>query len=183
MGYKYDSFLNKGREQDSGDQNNKGYFATEDALNAAYPVGQNGWYAIVGTTDTIWVWDGDTSAWVNTHNASVQSDWNQTDNTKLDFIKNKPALSITGNVITIGGNSITIPQNNKGYFANETALRAAYPTGQNGWFAFVGKILWTWNQNDWRCSQEQANWTQSDNTQVDFIKNKPVIDLNYDVIP
>lgn len=48
----------------------KGYFATPAALTAAYPTGQNGWWAIVGTTDTIWVWDGDTSAWVDTGDVS-----------------------------------------------------------------------------------------------------------------
>jgi hypothetical protein len=27
------------------------------------PVGENGWWAVVGTTDTIWTWDSDTGAW------------------------------------------------------------------------------------------------------------------------
>ena len=29
------------------------------------PTGQNGQWAIVGATDTIWIWDSDTSAWVD----------------------------------------------------------------------------------------------------------------------
>ena len=41
----------------------KGFFATDTVLSTKYPVGKNGWYAIVGTTDSIWVWDADTSAW------------------------------------------------------------------------------------------------------------------------
>lgn len=45
--------------------NDKWYFATEAALNSAYPTWQNGWYATVGTTDTMWVWDWDTAAWVD----------------------------------------------------------------------------------------------------------------------
>jgi hypothetical protein len=45
--------------------NDKGWFVNEAALIAAYPAGQNGWYAIIGDTDTVWVWDGDTAAWVN----------------------------------------------------------------------------------------------------------------------
>jgi len=45
---------------------NKGWFANPTALTTAYPTGQNGWYAIVGSTDTVWVWDADTSAWVDT---------------------------------------------------------------------------------------------------------------------
>lgn len=44
---------------------NKGYYATEAALNAAHPTGVNGDWAIVGVTDTVWIWDGDTSAWVD----------------------------------------------------------------------------------------------------------------------
>jgi hypothetical protein len=43
----------------------KGWFATEAALNAAYPTGQDSWHAIVGATDTVWVWDSGTSAWVD----------------------------------------------------------------------------------------------------------------------
>lgn len=53
--------------------NDKGYFATESALNTAYPVGENGWFAVVGSTDTIWVWDGGTSAWVDSGNSSSGS--------------------------------------------------------------------------------------------------------------
>ncbi|MFX0132494.1 MAG: hypothetical protein ACFFDN_02490 [Candidatus Hodarchaeota archaeon] len=33
----------------------KGFFATESALNIAYPTGTSGDYAIVGSTDTFWV--------------------------------------------------------------------------------------------------------------------------------
>ena len=43
-----------------------GWYETERALQAAHPTGQNGQWAIIGTTDTIWTWDSDTSAWVNT---------------------------------------------------------------------------------------------------------------------
>lgn len=42
-----------------------GWYETEEALQAAHPTGQNGQWAIVGTTDTIWTWDSDTNAWVN----------------------------------------------------------------------------------------------------------------------
>jgi len=44
----------------------QGWYATPEALKAAVPVGENGWWAVVGTTDTIWTWDGDTNTWVNT---------------------------------------------------------------------------------------------------------------------
>lgn len=37
----------------------KGYFETETALNTAFPKGEAGDYAIVNTTDTVWIWDAD----------------------------------------------------------------------------------------------------------------------------
>lgn len=43
-----------------------GYYATASELNAAHPTGKDGNWAIVGTTDTIWVWDSDTEAWKDT---------------------------------------------------------------------------------------------------------------------
>ena len=49
-----------------GDSHNKGYFATEAALEEAYPTGEAGDYAIVGSTDTVWIWDEDNSEWVDT---------------------------------------------------------------------------------------------------------------------
>lgn len=44
----------------------QGWYETAAALKAAIPAGENGWWAIVGDTDTIWTWDGDDSAWKNT---------------------------------------------------------------------------------------------------------------------
>ena len=43
--------------------NDKGFLTTETALTTAQPVGQDGWFAIVGETDTFWIWDTDTNAW------------------------------------------------------------------------------------------------------------------------
>lgn len=44
---------------------NLGYFATQSALESAYPSASAGDFAIVGTTDTVWVWDADTEAWLD----------------------------------------------------------------------------------------------------------------------
>lgn len=41
----------------------KGWFPTPEALKEQYPTGEDGWWAIVGTTDTIWIWDSDTEEW------------------------------------------------------------------------------------------------------------------------
>lgn len=42
-----------------------GWYETEQALQAAHPTGTDGQWAIIGSTDTIWTWDSDTRAWVN----------------------------------------------------------------------------------------------------------------------
>lgn len=46
-----------------GDSHNKGSFLTPEALRTAYPTAQPGDFAIVESTDTVWVWDSDTNNW------------------------------------------------------------------------------------------------------------------------
>ena len=53
----------------------QGWYATPEALKTAVPTGENGWWAVVGTTDTIWTWDSDTGAWVNTQAKVDLSDY------------------------------------------------------------------------------------------------------------
>lgn len=58
---------------------NKGYYATQAALEEAYPTAEAGDWAIVGATDTVWIWDEDTSAWVDSdQKGQVTSVNNQT---------------------------------------------------------------------------------------------------------
>lgn len=45
---------------------NKGFFATAAALSTAFPTATDGDYAVVGATDTVWLWDSGTTAWVET---------------------------------------------------------------------------------------------------------------------
>lgn len=62
-----------------GDQHNLGYFATLQALQEAHPTAEAGDWAIVGATDTVWIWDTDTSAWVDSdQKGQVTSVNNQT---------------------------------------------------------------------------------------------------------
>lgn len=51
----------------SGDSHNKGHFATPEDLRTAFPTAEAGDYATVESTDTIWLWDSGTSAWVDGH--------------------------------------------------------------------------------------------------------------------
>ena len=53
-----------------GGATNKGWFATISALKAAYPTAENGDWAIIGETDTVWVWDSDSTDWVDTDSKS-----------------------------------------------------------------------------------------------------------------
>lgn len=46
-------------------QGQLGWYATPQLLKSAHPTGKNGQWGIIGTTDTIWTWDSDTSAWVD----------------------------------------------------------------------------------------------------------------------
>lgn len=45
---------------------NLGLYEDIDALEEAHPTGEPGDYALLASTDTFWVWDEDTSAWVDT---------------------------------------------------------------------------------------------------------------------
>ena len=104
--------------ESNGSANDKGYFATPTALTTAYPTGEAGWFAVVGSTDTIWIWDTATSAWVNS-NASNSGDVvgpsSSTDNALVRYnlttgklIKNSVAiLDDSGNLSGINNLSAT----------------------------------------------------------------------------
>ena len=53
----------------------QGWYATPEALKAAVPIGENGWWAVVGTTDTIWTWDNDTKSWRDSIQKADLSDY------------------------------------------------------------------------------------------------------------
>ena len=63
---------------------NKGYFADAAALAAAIPTGVSGDYAVVGDTDTIYVWDADTTAWKNTNQPTNTTAWGDITGTLSD---------------------------------------------------------------------------------------------------
>lgn len=58
-------------------QNFVGWVATPEQLKEMYPEAKDGWYAIVGTTDTIWVWDSDTNSWKDANAMDGQIMWSQ----------------------------------------------------------------------------------------------------------
>ena len=84
--------------------------------------------------------------------ANVQADWSQANSSADDFIKNKPDLSVyaTKQEVTDGlaGKQDTLTAGSNITITNNVISASAAP-------------------------QEQADWTQSDSSAVDYIKNKP----------
>lgn len=74
-----------------GDQHNLGWYATHAALEEAHPTAEDGDWAIVGSTDTVWVWDSDTTAWKD---SGVQP------TNDYEDLSNKPQI----NGVTLSGN-------------------------------------------------------------------------------
>lgn len=85
-----------------GDQHNLGYYTTKNELEEAHPTAEAGDWAIVGTTDTVWIWDTDTSAWVDSdQKGQVTSVNNQTG----DVTVQETLVSGT-NIKTLNNNAI-----------------------------------------------------------------------------
>ncbi|MDO4672515.1 MAG: hypothetical protein Q4A76_06350, partial [Porphyromonadaceae bacterium] len=93
---------------------NLGWFPTPEKLKEKHPTGQDGWIAVVGQTDTVWTWDSDTGAWVDTKGNGV-GDYNR--------LTNQPQI----NGITLAGNkSLTeLGIQAKGEYISQTALNLA----------------------------------------------------------
>lgn len=75
-----------------------GWYPNYEALYAAHDTGYDGNWAIIGDTDTIWVWDSDTGVWKDTGESSkfanyydkTQIDANFYDKTQIDAKLPKP---------------------------------------------------------------------------------------------
>ena len=61
-----------------------GWYPNYEALYAAHEVGYDGNWAIIGDTDTIWVWDSDTGTWRDTGESSKFA--NYYDKTQIDAL-------------------------------------------------------------------------------------------------
>ncbi len=99
----------------------QGWYATPADLQAAVPIGENGWFAFVGTTDTIWTWDGDTRAWVDTGATSRLAEYYTRDQVDAllaaqrlkDHPVGRPIFTATDEDpnVTIGGTWVKIAEN------------------------------------------------------------------------
>ena len=74
----------------------KGYYANPSDLEEAVPTGADGDYAIVGTTDTIWLWDTDTQSWVDSHKATDLSNYYTKGETNNLLSQKEPNISAKG---------------------------------------------------------------------------------------
>lgn len=105
----------------------QGWYATPEALKTAVPVGENGWWAVVGTTDTIWTWDGDTGAWVDTRKEVDLSDYLTQDQIRKlleQYMPLRPATTTTLGGVKVGS-GLKVTADGK---LSADAL-AAYPVG------------------------------------------------------
>jgi hypothetical protein len=105
----------------------QGWYATPEALKTAVPVGENGWWAVVGTTDTIWTWDGDTGAWVDTRKEVDLSDYLTQDQIRKlleQYMPLRPATATALGGVKVGS-GLEVTADGK---LSADAL-AAYPVG------------------------------------------------------
>lgn len=85
-----------------GDVHNLGWYATPQALNEAHATAEAGDWAIVGSTDTVWIWDTDNSQWVDSDTkGQVTSVNNQT-----GAVTVQETLVSGSNIKTVDGNSL-----------------------------------------------------------------------------
>lgn len=82
-----------------------GWYPNYEALYAAHEVGYDGNWAIVGDTDTIWVWDSDTGTWRDTGESSKFA--NYYDKTQIDAMLPKPVtVTVAASAWTTGDYSV-----------------------------------------------------------------------------
>lgn len=89
------------------DPHNLGWYATPEALRTAHPTADDGDWAIVGSTDTVWVWDSDTNAWKDTdQKGQVTSVNGQTGDVTVQatLVNQSNIKSVNGNSLLGSGN-------------------------------------------------------------------------------
>ncbi len=122
-----------------------GYYANETALRTAHPTGNAGEYAVVGTTDTMWLWDVEGADWVDSGiNGAVSSVFGRTGTivaTAGDYDANQVDYDGSNGVITANDTNVqdaiesldnatpkaftaTFPANETTYTVNVSGLTA-----------------------------------------------------------
>lgn len=94
--------------------------------------------------------------------AQVQSDYSQSDNTAVDYIKNKPDLSVYAQ-----SSSLATVATSGSY--NDLSNKPSIPTATSDLTNDSGYIT----ASDVPAAQDQADWTEADSSDPAYIKNKP----------
>ena len=88
-------------------EHDKGFFDNEAAIIAAHPAGQAGWFCRNGETDTIWTWDVETEAWVDT-GTNIEAETGETIKTKLETLEGDNRLDASAiKNLPSGGDGLT----------------------------------------------------------------------------
>lgn len=83
-----------------------GWYPNYEALYAAHDTGYDGNWAIVGDTDTIWIWDSDTGKWRDTNESSKLA--NYYDKTQIDAKLPKPVtVTVAASSWTAGSYTVS----------------------------------------------------------------------------
>lgn len=85
-----------------------GWYATPEDLAEKNPIGEDGWWGVVGTTDTIWTWDSDTGAWVDTSAKTTLGDYLSRDQV-IDLLAGKADVDHTHAWDAITGKPSSFP--------------------------------------------------------------------------
>lgn len=115
----------------------------------------------------------------------TQADWNESDSSKKGYIKNKPDLkpvATSGDyddldnkpTIPVVPTNVSVFTNDAGYITKNVDDLINYTKTTNlAEVAISGDYYDLINTPTIPAAQIQSDWTQSDNTKKDFIKNKP----------
>lgn len=149
------------------DPHNLGYYATQAALEEAHPTAEAGDWAIVGATDTVWLWDEDESAWVDSdQKGQVTSVNNQTGAVTLGI--NDVAPTQTGKSGYVLGTDGFVAGWVKPEIVQVSALPAASEEEVDNIYQFVGTTDANYtNGYFYKCVSDGQNpatysWTQTD---------------------
>lgn len=83
-----------------------GWYPNYEALYAAHDTGYDGNWAIIGETDTIWIWDSDTGKWHDTNESSKLA--NYYDKTQIDAKLPKPVtVTVAASAWTTGDYTVS----------------------------------------------------------------------------
>ena len=113
----------------SGDQHNLGWYATQSALETAHATATAGDWAIVGSTDTVWIWDTDTNAWKDSdQKGQVTSVNGQTGDVTVGGLPDQTGQS--GKFLTTDGSSAS--------WSNKPLVNKASASVQNQSLSLIG---------------------------------------------